>query len=108
MFPRCFLPLVSMVSLVVVAATAPALGQECTGQLANTGRGAPTANACTNPDQCGGAGTCLPNHNPDGTPCDDGDIYTTGDACSFGFCVGTFVLNRCTEPPCWRCLERQE
>jgi hypothetical protein len=51
------------------------------------------------------SGHCVPLHDPTGTPCDDGNVCTTGDACDpSGRCVGICDMcddqNPCTEDSC--------
>ncbi len=59
-----------------------------------------SAESCggTMPFQCGYAAS------PDGTPCDDDDVCTTGDSCSAGYCTGSAVScddgNVCTTDWC--------
>ena len=49
-----------------------------------------TADDCTDPDTCDGAGSCQDNHAPPTTPCDDGLFCTETDECDgAGICVGT-------------------
>jgi len=52
-----------------------------------------TAVVCSDGNQCTAntcvAGNCVVTHLPDGTPCDDADVCTTGDACSNGVCSGS-------------------
>jgi hypothetical protein len=51
---------------------------------------------CTAPDSCHDAGTCNPSSGacenaaskPDGTSCDDGNIYTMNETCQSGVCQG--------------------
>ncbi|MEC8023817.1 MAG: hypothetical protein VX223_07755, partial [Myxococcota bacterium] len=65
---------------VCLPATNAANGTAC-GDSAQTG--------CTAPDTCT-SGTCIDNHSPSGTPCDDGDPTTAGDKCNGnGGCIGT-------------------
>lgn len=49
------------------------------------------------------SGACLPT-TPDGTPCNDTDVCTTGDSCSAGVCSGLLVEcddnNPCTDDFC--------
>jgi len=54
---------------------------------------------CVAPDQCHDAGVCSPATGAcsapikiDGTPCDDGDVCTTVDACAGGTCVGGAIV----------------
>jgi len=51
------------------------------------------AAVCDLPEFCTGASPNCPldQHAPDGTPCSDGNICTTADACSAGSCGGTPV-----------------
>ncbi|MFQ5592364.1 MAG: hypothetical protein ACE5HE_14480, partial [Phycisphaerae bacterium] len=60
---------------------------------AGTDCGDPGDTDCDNPDTCDGAGSCLPNTEPDGTPCDDGLVCTTDDVCDglLGLCTGTDI-----------------
>lgn len=46
------------------------------------------ATACSDADTCDGAGACLANDKPNGTPCSDGNACTTGDACQNASCTG--------------------
>lgn len=51
------------------------------------------------------SGHCVPLHDPTGSPCDDGNICTTGDACDpNGRCIGICNMcddqNPCTEDAC--------
>ena len=51
--------------------------------------GDPSDTDCDNPDTCDGAGTCQPNHEPNGTGCDDGFFCTATDECDgAGTCAG--------------------
>ena len=52
------------------------------------------------PTACDSAtGACLPAPEPDGTPCDDGDLCTAADACAAGQCAGELLA--CAAPaPC--------
>lgn len=49
--------------------------------------GSSSDTACTNPDSCDGAGACVPNDEPNGTACSDGNACTTGDTCQDGTCA---------------------
>ncbi len=49
--------------------------------------GDPTANDCTLPDTCDGAGVCLLNHGANGIPCTDDGNECTQDFCSSGACT---------------------
>lgn len=58
---------------------------------------------CEPLDQCHLAGTCFAGTcndpiAPDGTACDDGDPFTTGDVCTAGTCQGTEVTCPCNGP----------
>ncbi|MBI4717246.1 MAG: hypothetical protein HY763_05540 [Planctomycetes bacterium] len=55
---------------------------------AGTACGDPADTDCSHPDTCDGAGACVGNHEPDGSPCDDGNPCT-GDSCFQGTCYGT-------------------
>jgi len=58
-----------------------------TPALIGTACGDDSDTICTDPDTCDGSGTCLPNHAPDGTSCED-DLFCNGaDACSNGACA---------------------
>lgn len=68
-----------------------AIGQPC---------GDPSDGACTDPDSCDGAGTCLPNHAEDETRCGDpGDECTVADACVAGSCEDRGFVPAGTEAP---------
>jgi hypothetical protein len=74
-------------------------GIECTSDIcaagfcthppagAGTPCGSPLDTDCTNPDVCNGAGTCLPNHEGNGTPCTADANDCTDDVCNNGVCV---------------------
>ncbi|NOT00389.1 MAG: hypothetical protein HOP29_07150 [Phycisphaerales bacterium] len=55
---------------------------------AGTSCGNSLDDGCTNPDTCDGAGACSPNHEPNGTGCDDGLFCNTGETCTVGVCGG--------------------
>ena len=60
---------------------------DCTGnEPSGSPCGDPTDDDCTDPDTCDGAGTCLDNHEQDGTSCDDGLYCDGADACLGGIC----------------------
>jgi hypothetical protein len=61
-----------------------------TPRLIGTACGDPADTECTSPDACNGAGSCEPNHKPDGLLCID-----DGNECSFDLCGGGL----CTHPP---------
>lgn len=67
----------------------------CSANLVSAGTacGDPTNDQCLNPDGCDGAGACLPNDEPDGATCDDGNAETFNDECTGGICAGV----SCTE-----------
>ncbi len=75
--------------------------------VAGTFCGSPSDTECDNQDTCDGSGTCLVNHEPDGTSCEDGDNCTAGDTCQGGICnSGTpcpLGCNNTAIPP--RCYE---
>jgi N-acetylneuraminic acid mutarotase len=49
--------------------------------------GSPSATSCTSPDTCDGAGSCVPNHALNGSPCgDQGVECRNDDACQGGVC----------------------
>jgi len=68
--------------------------------------GDPTDDDCTDPDICDGAGTCLDNHESDGTLCDDGDVCNVGETCQSGVCTGGSAVvcpdngDFCTDDAC--------
>ncbi len=105
MHSQSYLPFSLFVCLVGIAAATPALAQECIGQPAGWPCGDPTSDACTNPDTCNGLGSCMPNHNFNGTPCDDGDVCSIWDTCWDGTCFGGVPPdcddgNVCTDDSC--------
>src|SRR5207249_3096767 len=61
-----------------------AIGCTHTPAPAGTSCGGASDMVCDNPDTCDESGACLPNHEPDGTPCEDGDACTTADTCMGG------------------------
>jgi len=63
----------------------------CTLESAGVSCGVGTSDACTQPDTCDGAGTCLPNNAPAGAPCVD-----DGNQCTDNVCNGD---GTCTHPP---------
>jgi hypothetical protein len=77
-------------------------GTECTNQdtcvsgacldngfkSAGTACGDPSSGVCDAADSCNDLGLCASNHTANGTPCDDDEACTTGDACNTGQCVG--------------------
>jgi hypothetical protein len=45
---------------------------------------------CTDPDTCDGSGACQSNHEPDGTPCTDDQLFCTGtETCQNGLCTSS-------------------
>jgi len=54
---------------------------------AGTACGDPSDTDCDDPDTCNGAGTCVVNHEPDGTTCPDDGNDCTDDTCSAGTCT---------------------
>ena len=74
-------------------------GNDCTDDVCATGActhpslaagaacGDPLDDDCTNPDTCDGAGTCLDNHETDGTACTDDGNECTDDVCATGVCT---------------------
>ena len=74
-------------------------GNDCTDDYCDAGEcthpdwpeGTPCGNhddtQCTDPDTCDGSGTCLPNHEPNGTGCDDGLYCNVGEICLTGVCA---------------------
>ena len=54
---------------------------------AGTACGDATEGPCTHADTCDGAGVCLPNDEPDGADCDDGQFCTGAESCQAGICV---------------------
>jgi choice-of-anchor B domain-containing protein len=48
--------------------------------------GDPSDTDCDNPDTCDGAGTCMPNTEPNGTACESGAFCVVGEACMNGVC----------------------
>lgn len=42
---------------------------------------------CDNPNTCNSAGVCLPNNEPNATPCSADGVACTSDACSAGVCT---------------------
>ncbi len=56
---------------------------------AGTPCGSGSANGCTQPGVCNGAGSCSGGPLPNGTPCSDANACTVNDACMNGVCVGS-------------------
>jgi hypothetical protein len=55
---------------------------------AGTACGDGSSGQCDNPDTCDGAGACQDNHEPNGTPCDDGLYCNVTEDCQGGVCTG--------------------
>ena len=65
-------------------------GDCCSADCHFESAGSPCAadgNVCTL-DQCNGTGTCQHGNEPNGTPCDDGNMCVTGKTCTAGTCGG--------------------
>ena len=72
---------------------------------AGSGCGDNADSACSNPDTCNGAGACVPNDEPNGTACSNGNACTTGETCQNATCTGGAPLNcndnnACTNDSC--------
>jgi hypothetical protein len=50
---------------------------------------------CDNADSCDAIGNCQPNHEPDGTACNEGDVCTSPDSCENGECEAGPVVGGC-------------
>jgi hypothetical protein len=55
--------------------------------------GDPANTICDNPDACDAAGSCLPNHEPQGAPCPDNDFCNGEERCDFGVCLAEMPAN---------------
>jgi len=80
------------------------VGEVCDGGACLGGQPKPceTGSACLQPQGCAPqTGECLASPLPDGTPCDDGDEGTGGDACDGGTCAGApctcFAVDACCD-----------
>ena len=58
-----------------------------------TACGSSADTACDNPDACNGAGTCLSNHEPNGTSCADSDPCNGTETCQSGTCSSGTPVN---------------
>ncbi len=65
---------------------------------AGTSCGDAGVSICSAPDACDDAGSCLPNHAPDGTPCPDGQFCNGEESCVSGTCAAG--ADPCPGQPC--------
>jgi MYXO-CTERM domain-containing protein len=57
---------------------------------------------CHEPGVCDSAlGSCTAPRKAEGAPCDDGDLCTVGDACSYGFCQRGTPVECQPAGECW-------